>query len=439
MRRFLLLLLLPLTLHGAPPGHEPRMSWLDNGTIRLGVDLNLGGAITWLSRSGVSQNVINSRDWGREVQMSFYGGPVPYLAGEKRPAKEWETLGWNPVQAGDYFGHPSRVLEEKNDGKKLYVKCAPMQWPLDNVSGDCTFESWLELAGANVIARCRLQNARTDHTSYGARSQELPAVYTNGTFYRLVTYTADRPFDDEPLTEPEAKPPPAWNHWRATEHWAALVNERGWGLGVYNPTSVTFIGGFAGEPGAGGASDDPCGYLAPTRLEILDHNITYDFEYALVLGTVPEIRAQALRWQKSAPPLRPIWNFAEDRQGWTYRNATDAGWPIKGALQVRWKGDDPGLVSPIFFARAGEASVLHLTAAFRTPATTGELFWATVSHPGFAAERTLRFPITGDGAEREYRVKLPVGAGEALTQIRLDPADDGEGELRVREIRLEAD
>src|SRR4051812_49366525 len=33
----------------APPVHEPRMSWLDNGTIRLGVDLELGGAITWLS------------------------------------------------------------------------------------------------------------------------------------------------------------------------------------------------------------------------------------------------------------------------------------------------------------------------------------------------------------------------------------------------------
>ena len=30
----------------ATPTHEPRMIWLDNGTIRLSVDLNLGGAIT---------------------------------------------------------------------------------------------------------------------------------------------------------------------------------------------------------------------------------------------------------------------------------------------------------------------------------------------------------------------------------------------------------
>src|SRR5258708_1645120 len=38
---------------------EPQMSWLDDGVIRLGVDLQLGGAITWLSRSGDATNVIN--------------------------------------------------------------------------------------------------------------------------------------------------------------------------------------------------------------------------------------------------------------------------------------------------------------------------------------------------------------------------------------------
>ena len=37
--------------HAAPRDYQPRMSWLDNGAIRVGVDLNVGGAITWLSRS----------------------------------------------------------------------------------------------------------------------------------------------------------------------------------------------------------------------------------------------------------------------------------------------------------------------------------------------------------------------------------------------------
>ena len=47
-----------------------KMSYLDNGVIRLGVDLNLGGAITYLSRSGTGQNLVNSYDCGRQIQMS---------------------------------------------------------------------------------------------------------------------------------------------------------------------------------------------------------------------------------------------------------------------------------------------------------------------------------------------------------------------------------
>jgi hypothetical protein len=94
-----LAILLPAIGKAAP--HEPRMSWLDNGEIRLGVDLAIGGAITWISKSGEARNVINSADWGRQVQMSYYSGPVPFVVGEKRPSKFWEGLGWNPIQAGD--------------------------------------------------------------------------------------------------------------------------------------------------------------------------------------------------------------------------------------------------------------------------------------------------------------------------------------------------
>src|SRR4051794_15962060 len=92
------------------------VSYLDNGTIRVGVDLTLGGAITYLSKSGDPLNVINSYDWGRQVQMSFYSGPVPFSVGEKQPKPEWIHLGWNPIQSGDAFGHRARVVEHSNDG-----------------------------------------------------------------------------------------------------------------------------------------------------------------------------------------------------------------------------------------------------------------------------------------------------------------------------------
>lgn len=338
-------------LPAAPREHESRMSWLDNGVIRLGADLALGGAITWLSRSGDEANVINSHDWGRQVQMSYYSGPVPFFVGDKRPAKFWEHIGWNPIQVGDDFGNRAKVLDHSNDGRAIYVKCIPMQWPLENVPGECTFESWIELDGASVRARCRLVNARSDRRQYAARVQELPAVYTNAPWHRLMTYTGARPFAGEPLSQiPPKGPVEGWTHWFGTENWSALVDDSGRGLGVWNPDCLRFSGGFNGKPGAGGAKDAECGYIAPNRLEVLDHDITHEYRYELVLGTLEEIRAHVYR--RAVRPRAPTWRFEKERQGWHYHDASDNGWPIRGELDTRTTGRDPQLLSPPFFTRA---------------------------------------------------------------------------------------
>jgi len=80
----------------APPAEN--ISYLDNGVIRLGVDLRLGGSITYLAESRNKVNMINSHDWGRQIQMSFYSGPQPFAPNGKQPAKTWAGLGWNPIQ-----------------------------------------------------------------------------------------------------------------------------------------------------------------------------------------------------------------------------------------------------------------------------------------------------------------------------------------------------
>jgi hypothetical protein len=53
------------------------MSFFDNGRIRVGIDLTVGGSITWLSLSGENRSVVNVHDRGREIQMSHYSGPTP--------------------------------------------------------------------------------------------------------------------------------------------------------------------------------------------------------------------------------------------------------------------------------------------------------------------------------------------------------------------------
>ena len=416
------------------------MSFLDNGKIRLGVDLRVGGAITWLSRSG-GENVVNSHDFGRQIQLSFFSGPVPFGVGENQPAPHWRHIGWNPIQAGDDFGNTSRVIEHRNDGRSIYVKLAPLQWPLRRVEGECICESWLELDGNAVRARARLTNARADKTQFPARDQELPAAYFNAPFHRPVSYTGDRPFTGGKITELPTKGTIAgmWAGWTATERWSAWLNDEGWGIGVWNPGTTAMIGGFSGKPGSGGALDGPTAYVAPKRMEILDADITYEFRYALVLGTVEEIRKFAAE-QPGARKL-PAWEFRDDRQGWHTTNATDTGWPIRGMLDVRMEKNDPQLHSPPTFWRAEDAPRLVIEAAYDGTTGDAEVFWDRLTGANDHRVQRATFTPIIDGQFREYVVNLAAVPGYegGCTQLRFDPVPTGGpgARIRIRKITLE--
>src|ERR1022692_4619487 len=204
------------------------LTYLDNGRIRLGLDLEMGGAITYLAESGGGSNMINSWDHGRQVQLSFYSGPVPFQPPGTTLDPSWKGLGWNPIQAGDAFGHGSKVTRWKNDGKTIRVRCVPLIWPLNNVPAECIFEVTYRLAGKTVEVANRLINARLDHTQYAGRTQELPAVYSNGTWYKLVSYVGDRPFaGGAPATLVDLNDGKGWPWltFYGTEHWAALLDK----------------------------------------------------------------------------------------------------------------------------------------------------------------------------------------------------------------------
>lgn len=422
--------------------HIARMSYLDNGTIRLGVDLNAGGAITYLSRSGTEENLVNSFDFGREIQMSYYSGPVPFAPDGKQPKPEWKFIGWNPIQVGDAFGNPSKVLESRNDGKRIYIRCVPMHWPLDNVPGECAFECWLELEGSAVHARCRLVNHRPDHTQYPGRRQELPAIYTNGPWHRLITYLGDQPFSHGPLTTilKDKSTPGPWSSWLGTECWSALVDDHDFGLGIWIPGVYEFGGGFSGKPGAGGPHDDPTSYIAPHPNEIIDWNIQHEYRYDLIVGKLPEIRDYVYSHAKRPAP--PAYHFEKDRQGWTYENASDAGWPIASELNVSLNRDDPQMIGPVGFWQASDAGTLLIEAASRTSRTDAEVFWRNYGDPPrFDPKKSVRFNLLSDGAVHTYRVKLSDQPGwtGAIIQLRFDPISTGAaGEwIRVKSISFE--
>ncbi|MBE0655123.1 MAG: hypothetical protein IH594_15075, partial [Bacteroidales bacterium] len=173
-------------------------------------------------------------------------------------------IGWNPIQAGDVYGYGSKIIDLYVGSDSIFVSCIPMHWPLENVPGQCIYESRIKLDGNKVYATARILNHRDDHTQYPARTSEFPAVYTNGTYYKLYTYTGDVPFTMAPLkripkrTVERGEFP--WTRFQSTESWAALVNDDNLGLAVYSPVTQRFLGGFTGKEGEGSTFDAPCGY-----------------------------------------------------------------------------------------------------------------------------------------------------------------------------------
>jgi hypothetical protein len=393
------------------------MSYLDNGVIRIGVDLELGGAITYLAENH-GENIINSADYGRQIQQSYYSGPQPY--GQSHPA--WKNWPWNPIGTGDVYGNKSRVVAQRNNGKTLYVRTVPLHWALNNVPCECTFETWIELEGNVAKVRAQINNRRIDRAQYKAFDQELPAVYTNGTFYRLFTYDGGEPFTGAPLRQMQNSGPP-WTNWYSSENWAALVNDGGFGLGVFHPDVYTFIGGFHGKPGVGGPKDGSTGYISPVRHEILDHNIRYSYECRLIVGTLDQIREYAYAHR---PESRPSYQFIRDRQHWTCINSTSGGFPLREHLRVALDQNDPQLIGPPGFWRAEDVPKLYVCGAWHTRQTQAQFFWS-IPGQGFSASRSVGFAVRNDGEYHTYEVNLS-GAQEwrgPITGLRFDPVPSG--------------
>ena len=228
---------------------DENVVYIENEYIKFGVNIALGGAVTYLAEHG-NRNLINSWDWGRQVQLSFYSGPVPFHPEGTEMGTNWTHTGWNPIQTGDCFFNRARVVEHKIEGNTLYVKCIPMQWALNNVPGECEFELWYTLDGKTVNVTARLNNHRSDTTQHRACGQELPAVYTNGEFYRIVSYVGEHPRTGGKLSEIVSKNT-GDRHWPSEfmlypEGWVALLDDNDYGLGVYNPHTCGAVGGFAG-------------------------------------------------------------------------------------------------------------------------------------------------------------------------------------------------
>src|SRR5258707_5814462 len=141
-----------------------------------------------------------------------------------------------------------------------------------------------------------------------------------------------------------------------------MVDRSGRGLGVFQPDIFTYGGRFVGTPGDGGTYDNDTNAFSPRCMEVIDFNMVYEYSYTLILGTVEEIRAYA--YANRPPETRPDYDFARDRRHWWYINASDTGFPIRGALRVLLDRDDPQMIGPAGWWQAETAPKLYIPAAY---------------------------------------------------------------------------
>jgi hypothetical protein len=197
---------------------------------------------------------------------------------------------------GDAFRNRAKILDYRQSEKSLYVKCIPMQWDMNNRSAEAEMEQWTTLKGNILVVRNRLTCHRTDNI-YGDSilcDQELPAVYPISALKNLYTYQGNTPFADAPVQQLEVINLKSgfWGRYNdVSENWMAFVDDKNWGMAVYNPQCTNFLAGLAGVAGKE-AEDGSTSYIAPVKKETLYKNCVYDYEYYILVGTLAEMRAK---------------------------------------------------------------------------------------------------------------------------------------------------
>jgi len=265
-----------LTVRGG--AHADDWSFIDNGELKLGVRRDRGASISWLSESGSERNVLNHWDTGRCVQQSYYGE----TDGSEWAGRPWK---WNPVQGGHYQGSPARVLAFEVKGTSLYSKTLPKHWATGAEIPEVEMEQWIELAGKSAHVRFRMTYRGT--LAHPSTDQEIPAVFLDASLANLVFYRGDAPWTDAPLTRVVPGWPNQEQHF--DEHWAAYVDDKEWGLGIFNAatkraTTYRYLPKDAPHEAL-------CSYLAPLANFAVTPGFVFEYGIYLRLGTVAEIRS----------------------------------------------------------------------------------------------------------------------------------------------------
>lgn len=277
-------------LFAAPLSAEPKdgkdWAYLDNGTIRIGVDKSRGSAIGYLALSKDNRNLLNHSDEGRFIQQSYYGDPD----GSKWAKKDWV---YNPVQGGSYKGEDAKTLDFKITETELHAKIEPLRWASAQACPEAIMQEWITLDGA--VARVRMRLDYTGETQQRNNHQEMPAMFVDYALPHLMFEKDGELVKHKPVDLGENLKPEQIAY---TGSWLAYVDDNNFGIGIYTPgtdKAVTYRHRGNGSTGPEGSA---CSYVAPIRQFQLTKGLVVDYEFYLTIGTLDEIRARFEKLRK---------------------------------------------------------------------------------------------------------------------------------------------
>ena len=429
----------PLKVASLRPGADGLLT-IENDQISVGINSKAGGAITYLAfkdnKGGNvdTRNMVSNPDLGRQIQIGVYGGPYDY-ANTGNPA--WTGLGWNPIQAGDVYGNPSEVLEIRKETNLLYAKTIPKHFAFNNRPGDMTIEHWLRLEGNVVKVHAKLVMLRSDKNQYEARQQELPCVYLTGEYHNMWLYRDKDPFTNGSLALERIQPPNTFLFGDVfpTEPWMASTNDKGYGVGLYLAgNNYEWKRGYFGSDLGGDEFSTVASYIAATPKVLLDHNMTYEWDYELIMGHLNEIRSYV--YTKPKLTSGPNYRFDSSRKGWHYHDAEDTGWPVSGKLHIKLDVKPKGeILSPFVFWKGRSIPKIYVRAAFKTKTEKFILNWRlyndNTTYP--SGDRLVTFPVINDGEFHTYEIDLSkndnwLNASIGQLQLRADASSSSPGD-----------
>ncbi len=313
-------------------GDSDGMVYLDGTNYKIGIDLDWGGALTymedktnsvmssvkrygtkttevdfkskvntssWTYNTSSNVNLINAHDTGRLVQQSYYGtGSYPYEPGMYGEA----VWNYNPVQGGNLYNEASKIVDLKVTDNEIYIKCRPLDWAKE--AKDITpsyMEAWYTLENGLMRATCRF----VDYSGYPSvtTTQELPAFYCVEPLNDFVYYSGGEAWSDS-NTKTNLTDLGFWGtatdqDFICNENWAAFKgdDDDSFAIGIYCPGQTLFhTGVYYGGDGltrcstTTPATEDPTSYMGIVDILHFQSYKPISYCYYISTGVVEDIR-----------------------------------------------------------------------------------------------------------------------------------------------------